>query len=212
MESGVIDSPCLRYSICLLETPGLQTPSQALFLSLSKVVSLEPAIPTTPDSLQLSNLYLLHPLSRKYFAHPEVACFEEAMAPPILPCLPHSPLIPGPHALPLERDGRSSKAESWGLGRPVFLQPRGTARKREESRAFHGYNKSKGEVGAGEITNFPSLGTGTCQAAAWGTHSLPSFLLPLQPASRSLLKPWHLTYPKPPPQQPSSLISGARHP
>lgn len=94
----------------------------------------------------------------------------------------------------------------------MFLQPRGTARKREESRAFHGYNKSKGEVEAGEITNFPSLGTGTCQAAAWGTHSLPSFLLPLLPASRPLLKLRHLTYPEPAPQQPSSLISGARHP
>lgn len=86
----------------------------------------------------------------------------------------------------------------------------GTARKREESRA-HGYNKSKGEVEAGEITNFPSLGTGTCQAAAWGTHSLPTFLLPLLPAPRSLLKLRHLTYPEPPPQ-PCSLMSGARHP
>ena len=65
----------------------------------------------------------------------------------------------------------------WESRRACTAPAPRTARKREESRAFHGYNKSKGEVGAGEIRNFPTLGIGTCQAAAPGTPRL-SLLLP----------------------------------
>lgn len=70
-------------------------------------------------------------------------------------------------------------------GEPCAPPAPWTARKREESRAFHGYNKSKGEVRAGEIRNFPTLGTGTCQAAAPGSPGLPSSFLPPWPGPRS---------------------------
>lgn len=73
-------------------------------------------------------------------------------------------------------------------GEPCAPPAPGTARKREESRAFHGYNKSKGEVRAGEIRNFPTLGTGTCQAAAPGSPR-PS-LLP--PASLARAQIWYM--------------------
>lgn len=87
---------------------------------------------------------------------------------------PRQPYLPAPTHLsatgsPFGRRGESRRACTAPAPR--------TARKREESRAFHGYNKSKGEVGAGEIRNFPTLGTGTCQAAAPGTPWL-SLLLP----------------------------------
>ena len=87
------------------------------------------------------------------------------------PTCADSPLLYG------SRRRGSPFGRRWESRRACTAPAPRTARKREESRAFHGYNKSKGEVGAGEIRNFPTLGTGTCQAAAPGTPGL-SLLLP----------------------------------
>lgn len=120
--------------------------------------------------------------------------------------VPPHPALPAPTHLSLlalggstlERRWESNKARApaWEACAPPAP---GTARKREESRAFHGYNKSKGEVGAGEIRNFPTLGTGTCQAAAPGAPRpslLPSASLAGAQIWCPLPRPGHPTCPE----------------
>ena len=147
----------------------------------------EPATPTASGSCLPSSPHLPHPLGPAP-ALPDRDCQPLGSCPlglalggqggrvgvgapprPTPPARLTSPLRLPPGAHPLEGGGSPRRACTAPAPR--------TARKREESRAFHGYNKSKGEVGAGEIRNFPTPGTGTCQAAAPGTPRL-SLLLP----------------------------------
>lgn len=91
-----------------------------------------------------------------------------------------------------------------------------TARKREESRAFHGY-KSKGEVGAGEIRNFLPWAQGPARLQPPAPHGFPSSSLhPWQGGPRigCLLLGWYPTHPEVPgnPGGPASLGDGPQFP